>query len=68
MFFMQCKYFAVETKSSHNIVTIIGKWFIANFIEETRFLKTEQKLDRLDRHVDAEAQVKHERMDNNAKE
>jgi len=36
---------------------------IANFIEEMCVLKVEEKLD----HVDAEAQVEHERMDNNAK-
>lgn len=42
--------------------------FILNFIQETCFLKTEEKLDQLDRHVDAEAQVKYERIDNNAKE
>lgn len=37
---------------------------IANFVEETCALTVEEKLD----HADAEAQVKHERMDNNAEE
>lgn len=37
---------------------------IANFAEETCVLKVEEKLD----HVDAVAQVEHERMDNNAEE
>lgn len=41
---------------------------VLNFVEETCFLETEGKLDQLDRHVDAEAQVKYERIDNNAKE
>lgn len=36
-FFMEWKYFIVETKHV-NIVTIIGEWFILNFVEETRFL------------------------------